>query len=338
MKLQNPHDKFFKATLGNTSTARDFLTNYLPPNIMAIIDLDTLESQKDSFINEELRESFSDLLFKATINKEEGYLYFLFEHKSYPSRDIAFQLLKYMLEIWNTKTDKQNPHQLAVIIPLVIYHGKEDWNIKTNFRGMIHNYEKLPADMQVFIPDYKYLLYDISGFSDEEIKGAVITRTMMLIMRDIYVKDPTTFLETFDKVTRLIGELEDKETGLEYFRTLLRYVYSAKSDLTQDDHNIMIKRVKTTYPEGSEEAMTLAELFREEGMKRGMEKGIVKGIEQGETKALARTALKLLSKKFNIIPGELKDRILKLDSATLDIIIDGILDYKNIEDVKKHLQ
>ena len=92
--------------------------------------------------------------------------------------------------------------------------------------------------------------------------------------------------------------------------------------------------------------MTLAELFREEGMKRGivkgmeqgMEKGIVKGIEQGETKALARTALKLLSKKFNIIPGELKDRILKLDSATLDIIIDGILDYKNIEDVKKHLQ
>ena len=118
--------------------------------------------------------------------------------------------------------------------------------------------------------------------------------------------------------------------------------------------------------EGSEEAMTLAELFREEGMKRGiergmeqgmkkgivkgmkrgiergmergMEKGIVKGMEQGETKALARTALKLLSKKFEIIPGELKDKILKLDSATLDIIIDGILDYKTIDDVREYLQ
>ncbi len=92
--------------------------------------------------------------------------------------------------------------------------------------------------------------------------------------------------------------------------------------------------------------MTLAELFREEGMKRGIErgmeqgmkKGIVKGMEQGETKALARTALKLLSKKFNIIPGELKDKILKLDSATLDIIIDGILVYKTIDDVREYLQ
>ena len=96
--------------------------------------------------------------------------------------------------------------------------------------------------------------------------------------------------------------------------------------------------------------MTLAELFREEGMKRGMEQGmekgivkgmeqgIVKGMEKGETKALARTALKLLSKKFNIIPEELKDKILKLDSATLDIIIDGILDYKSIDDVREHLQ
>ena len=68
--------------------------------------------------------------------------------------------------------------------------------------------------------------------------------------------------------------------------------------------------------------MTLAELFREEGMKRGMEQGIEKGMEKGivkgmdkgmekgETKALARTALKLLSKKFKTIPVELKDRIL----------------------------
>ena len=82
MKIQNPHDKFFKETFGRVDVARDFLNNYLPQNIVDIIDTDTLEPQKDSFINEELQESFSDLLFKARINKREGYLYFLFEHKS----------------------------------------------------------------------------------------------------------------------------------------------------------------------------------------------------------------------------------------------------------------
>ena len=79
--------------------------------------MDTLEPQKDSFINKELQESFSDLLFKANINNREGYLYFLFKHKSYPSRDVAFQLLKYMVEIWNTKIE--NTNRLPIIIPLV---------------------------------------------------------------------------------------------------------------------------------------------------------------------------------------------------------------------------
>jgi hypothetical protein len=47
MKIQNPHDKFFKETFGNVTVTKDFLNNYLPQNIMNIIDIDTLEPQKD---------------------------------------------------------------------------------------------------------------------------------------------------------------------------------------------------------------------------------------------------------------------------------------------------
>ena len=97
LKVQNPHDKFFKETFSNTAVARDFMSNYLPQSIMDIIDLDKLEPQKDSFINKELQEAFSDLLFKTNINNMEGYIYFLFEHKSYVSKNITLQLLKYMI-------------------------------------------------------------------------------------------------------------------------------------------------------------------------------------------------------------------------------------------------
>jgi predicted transposase/invertase (TIGR01784 family) len=107
MKIQNPHDRFFKETFGKVEVAKDFLNNYLPENIIKVIDVDTLEPQKDSFVNEELQEGFSDLLFKANINNREGYIYFLFEHKSYTSKDIAFQLLKYMVEIWEAKSKKR---------------------------------------------------------------------------------------------------------------------------------------------------------------------------------------------------------------------------------------
>jgi predicted transposase/invertase (TIGR01784 family) len=82
---------------------------------------------KLSFIDKKLRESFSDLLFSVDINSRQGYIYFLFEHKSYPVTDIAFQLLKYMTEIWNTKVNKEKAEELPIIIPLVIYHGKTAW-------------------------------------------------------------------------------------------------------------------------------------------------------------------------------------------------------------------
>jgi hypothetical protein len=46
----------------------------------------------------------------------------------------------------------------------------------------------------------------------------------------------------------------------------------------------------------------------------------------------------LLTRKFGILPEELKMKISKLDTTTLEVIIEGILDYKSLEDVKKYIQ
>ncbi|AGL03684.1 Rpn family recombination-promoting nuclease/putative transposase [Desulfoscipio gibsoniae] len=283
MKIQNPHDKFFKETLGNVAVAKDFLNNYLPQSVMNIIDVDTLEPQKDSFINKKLQESFSDLLFKASINKREGYLYFLFEHKSQPSRDIAFQLLRYMVEIWNAKISKEETYELPVIIPLVVYHGQEGWNIKA-LGEMIPRYEELPRDVQAFIPDYKYLLYDLSRYTDREIKGEAQLRIFLTMLRDIYTKDSKGLVKSIFRAVEYLQELEDKETGVDYFETLIRYVFSAGKNLTKSDINEIIKRIETTYPEGSEKMVTIAEMFREEGKEEGIMKGMERGIEIGARK------------------------------------------------------
>lgn len=46
--LNQIHDKYFRATFGNVSFASDFLKNYLPKDLTNIIDMKTLEPQKDS--------------------------------------------------------------------------------------------------------------------------------------------------------------------------------------------------------------------------------------------------------------------------------------------------
>lgn len=243
MKIQNPHDRFFKETFGNVAVAKDFLNNYLPQNIIKIIDVDTLEPQKDSFINEELQESFSDLLFKADINKSEAYIYFLFEHKSYISKDIAFQLLKYIIEIWEAKTKKEKTYELPMIIPLVIYHGKDSWNIKTSLGQMITGFEQFPQDIKKYALNYEYLIYNLSRYTDEEIKGEVQLKIIFTTLRDIFTKDRNGLLESILRATKYLQELEDKQTGIEYFEILMRYIFSARADFAMKDMNKIIDKL-----------------------------------------------------------------------------------------------
>ena len=46
----NPHDKLFRKTYSDLDNARSFLTNYLPEQVLKLVDLATLEISKDSFM------------------------------------------------------------------------------------------------------------------------------------------------------------------------------------------------------------------------------------------------------------------------------------------------
>jgi len=300
MKVQNPHDKFFKETFSNVEVARDFIKHYVPENILKVIDVNTLEPQKDSFINEDLQEVFSDMLFKVRINKKKGYLYFLFEHKSYTSKNISFQLLKYMIEIWEAKIKKEKTDELPMIIPLVIYHGNDKWNIKTTLGEMITGYKDLPEDLKKFTPDYEYLLYDISRYTDDEIKGEAQLRILLTIFRDIFTKDNKCLQESILRAAEYLRELDDKETGIEYFETFMRYVFSAGKNLTKEDVVEIIEKMEYIYPEGSEVVMSIAEKLRQEGKEEGIMAGMEKGIELGAKQRAIEVAKKLIEINLTI--------------------------------------
>lgn len=135
-KLNQPHDKYFRATFGKVDFAKDFLNNYLPEALIEMVDMSTLEPQPTSYISKELQEQFTDLLFRVDISGQEAYVYFLFEHKSYQDRMVIFQVLKYMIAVWEakiaedlTRRKEENIQgeaevEIPTVIPLVVYHDK----------------------------------------------------------------------------------------------------------------------------------------------------------------------------------------------------------------------
>lgn len=97
----NPHDAFFKQYLGIAQVAADFLRHHLPAPVAAQLDLTSLQLEKDTFVDEQLRNHFSDLVYRTVTTAQTPVaIALLFEHKSYPDEWVDFQLLRYQTNLW----------------------------------------------------------------------------------------------------------------------------------------------------------------------------------------------------------------------------------------------
>lgn len=223
-KVINPHDRLFREIWGKKSVAADFLQNYLPGNVLGLANLTTIEICKDSFIEKELEDYFSDLLYKVKLKDKPGYVYLLFEHKSYPEKHIHLQILEYKVKIWRLHL-KQNPDELPVIVPIVLYHGRTKHGAEKRSSGMMNISE---PGLSVYIPDFEYVLCDLTAYSDDEIRGAVLSRVVMLPFK--HIRDPD-IMEKLPGILSLIRYILDSE-ACAVWKPILRYVFSILEGIT----------------------------------------------------------------------------------------------------------
>ena len=107
-KVVNPHDKVFRAAYSNKENARSLLTDKLPAKVLKLVDLDSMEISKDSFIEKDLADYYSDILYRVNLTGgNQGLIYVLFEHKSYYDKYVHLQLLEYMVKIWRLYINDQ---------------------------------------------------------------------------------------------------------------------------------------------------------------------------------------------------------------------------------------
>lgn len=87
--LHHAHDGIAKYCLSNPALARDFLEAHLPASVKEVCDFNTLAIEPASHIDEELKQSCSDILYSLQIDGEFGYIYCLVEHQSSVRREVA---------------------------------------------------------------------------------------------------------------------------------------------------------------------------------------------------------------------------------------------------------
>ena len=217
-KVNNPHDRMIRETLSRKETAVDFFKNYLPNHVLDLIDMDSLEISKDSFIEKELADFYSDILYKVEYKGRPGFVYLLFEHKSYQETLIQFQLFGYIHKIYSLYLKQTKAKKLPIILPMVFYHGRKKWEISTRFSAVLDGpYEVFKGD----ILDFKYILLDLSRYTDEQIKIEIQIQLLLILLK--YISDPVLFHKPPDMVS-LLFRIIQQDTESQIFSTIFKYI------------------------------------------------------------------------------------------------------------------
>lgn len=295
-----PHDNFFRENFGQVEVARDYLQNYLPASLLAHLDLSGMAVQEGSFVDPDLQESYSDLLYLVPLQDGHATLiYFLFEHKSFPDKQVAFQLLRYMVRIWEQQGKQEQP--LTPIMPLVVYHGRQKWDIHPEFGALL----TAPEEMRPYMPNFRYHVRDFSHLSDVEIKGEIILRVLLMTMRNIH--NPH-FREELRPFLRYLFQLKGEQvpSGLDYLYRVLYYISRYAKGVSRQDVYVALQAERA---QGEEPYMTIAQEFIDEGiqigLKKGLQKGLEKGLQKGRQEALREVVLRLAEKHSFVTISEL---------------------------------
>ncbi|MEZ6092453.1 MAG: Rpn family recombination-promoting nuclease/putative transposase, partial [Pirellulaceae bacterium] len=240
--LPNPHDRFIRHFLAEVDHVRELVKWRLPGEVVKELDLASIEPVKGSFVNRQLRENLSDLVFHVRLagNDREALVVLLFEHKSSPDEMTPFQVLRYMVEINHER--QRNGQPLCCVIPIVLYHGPHQWKVARTVQELVD----VPQSLKPFVPQFSMSLIDLSQCSDDELRHESLFLATMMLLK--YIKRDELALRLPD-VLRLYRQLLPPATALESLEAVLRYIISGTDRITRDGLGTLVTKALQTQGE-----------------------------------------------------------------------------------------
>ena len=315
-KQQKPshHDEFFKITFGRKLTAAEFLRHYLPPIIVALLDLTRLQLEPGSFIDARLRKHFSDLLYRVGLaGGGEAFIYFLLEHKSGPDEWAVLQVLRYQVLTWD-RMRKQGVSKLPVISPIIFYHGATPWNVARRLSEQI-DWPAGGEELRRYVPECEAYLCDISQYRDEDLVGGDALAAHLRLMKSIFseqVGDEEFLREIFQETIEQSPEAEASER----LETMVRYVTAAERT-TQDTIGAAVERAK----KGAKQMETIIDVWRKEGNRE----------------AVAALTLHLIDSRVGKVDDTMRTQVQAMSISQLHKLSNALFDLHTLEELKQWL-
>lgn len=307
MKKKNntptPHDATFRQFLTQPEVARDFMELHLPAELRAICDLNTLKLESGSFVEDNLRQYFSDVLYSLkTTAGDDGYVHVLIEHQSTPDQHMAFRLIRYAVAAMQRHLEAGHK-KLPLVIPMLFYTGKRSpYPYSTRWLDEFANPELAGKLYSAAFP-----LVDVTTIPDDEIAGHRSMAALTLLQKHIHHRDLAELVDRLAPIL-LAGYLSSSQVV-----SLVHYIVQAGET---SDAEAFVRQLAQRVPQHGDTLMTIAQQLEQKGIEKGIEKGIQLGRQEGHSEGERDATLKIA--RTMLQNGLDRNTVMKMTGLTED--------------------
>ena len=268
------HNNFFVTTFSDKGVMTDLITQLLP-EVAIQIEIESLELDSTSYVDEQLNDLYSDIVYSCKgKNGNSLKVALLFEHKSNPAAYPRFQLLDYILGIW--RQNLKNKEKLTFVIPVIFYHGKTQWK----YRDLFDYFDKITEAQKAYIPNFKYHLIDLTQYSDEKILSLKTSFLINSLIAFKHKNDSDYVRKHGDRIYYKIEIYSDSDYKQLFIKTLTAYIMASSKMDAQEILEMVETLEKSRQGTVKSTLENLIDLGKQEGLKQGLEQGTTRGDER----------------------------------------------------------
>ncbi len=279
-----PHDATFRQFLTQPDIARDFLALHLPPELRECCDFSTLKLESGAFVEDDLRQYFSDVLYSLKTTAGNGYIHVLIEHQSSPDKHMAFRLMRYAVAAMQRHLDAGHK-RLPLVIPILFYAGRRT-PYPYSTRWLDEFDDPLLADR---LYSHSFPLVDVTTIPDDEIMQHRSMAALTLLQKHIRQRDLAELMD------RLVSILMAGDHSSSQVISLVNYIVQAGE---VSDAKTFVQELAQRVPQHENALMTIAQQLEQIGLEKGIAQGRIEGkeigLQQGRKSMQLRIALTML--------------------------------------------
>ena len=304
------HDAFFKQVLSDPKLADKFLRERLPTDVAVLLGPDPPEPVPASFVDEDLRQHHSDLLFRVHLKSgKDAFAYLLMEHKSRPDEGAPLQLLRYVVRIlsqWYEQHSSKLP--LPAVLPLIVNQGPERWTYSCEFASLFGDASSATI---AYLPSFRHGLVDLSRVGDAALSTHVRLRAFLKALK--YSRRIDLAL----RIDVLLAEAPALTT--EDLSRILIYLDKSSKVL---NYEVMREALLRLAPDKTEKVMgCITQPFYDRGK------------AEGKAEGAAGVLFRLLERRFGVVPEPIRQHIFAADVHSIETWVERAFDSPDLNSV-----